>query len=332
MDLTPTETIVLNDGFGALALALHKWRPTVVTDSINTESAIAINAERNGISAADVRVVNPLEPWPDKPNLVLLKVPKNQRYLAYLLGRLRKILPPNTVVYGSGMAKHIHKSTLALFESIIGPTRTSLAKKKARLIFSQIDPDISPNTCLDPAQYVVDSHDITLVDLPNVFSNGKLDQGTRILLEHLPSGPMKCADLGCGNGVLGIALAKVNPDASLILTDVSHMAVESARKNWLRNGLAPERAVFRVADCLSDIASSSLDFIVCNPPFHEGHAVGDHIAWRMFNQARSCLGSGGVLRVVANRHLGHHVRIKRLFGNCRVLSSTPKFVVLSATK
>ncbi len=37
-----------------------------------------------------------------------------------------------TVVVGAGMVKHIHTITLEIFEKVIGPTVTSLAKKKAR--------------------------------------------------------------------------------------------------------------------------------------------------------------------------------------------------------
>ena len=42
------------------------------------------------------------------------------------------------------MTRHIHSSTLALFEGILGPTRTSLARKKARLIHATLDPELDP--------------------------------------------------------------------------------------------------------------------------------------------------------------------------------------------
>ena len=48
-----------------------------------------------------------------------------------------------TVVVGTGMVKEIHTSTLNLFERILGPTKTSLAEKKARLIFTTPDPALA---------------------------------------------------------------------------------------------------------------------------------------------------------------------------------------------
>jgi 16S rRNA (guanine1207-N2)-methyltransferase len=52
----------------------------------------------------------------------------------------------------------------------------------------------------------------------------------------------------------------------------------------------------------------------------------------MFTGARRVLAPGGELWVVGNRHLGYHVKLRRLFGNCRLVASDPKFVVLRAVR
>jgi len=52
----------------------------------------------------------------------------------------------------------------------------------------------------------------------------------------------------------------------------------------------------------------------------------------MFEQAKRSLRNGGELRIVGNRHLGYHLKLKRLFGNCEVLGSDRKFVVLGAIR
>ncbi len=75
-----------------------------------------------------------------------------------------------------------------------------------------------------------------------------------------------------------------------------------------------------------------LDLVVCNPPFHEGQAIGDHIAWRMFKQSYDRLQPDGQLWVVGNKHLQYHAKLKRLFGNSRQIHSDNKFVVYAATK
>ncbi len=72
--------------------------------------------------------------------------------------------------------------------------------------------------------------------------------------------------------------------------------------------------------------------MLCNPPFHQQNAVTDHIAWQMFNDAKKVLRPGGELRIVGNRHLDYHEKLKRLFGGSKLLGSNKKFVVLSAKK
>jgi 16S rRNA (guanine1207-N2)-methyltransferase len=52
----------------------------------------------------------------------------------------------------------------------------------------------------------------------------------------------------------------------------------------------------------------------------------------MFMEARRVLVEGGELRIVGNRHLGYHAKLKKLFGNCTTVAANKKFVVLSATK
>jgi 16S rRNA (guanine1207-N2)-methyltransferase len=53
---------------------------------------------------------------------------------------------------------------------------------------------------------------------------------------------------------------------------------------------------------------------------------------RMFSDARDALRPGGELWVIGNRHLGYHVKLRRLFGNSELIASDPKFVVLRAVK
>ena len=72
--------------------------------------------------------------------------------------------------------------------------------------------------------------------------------------------------------------------------------------------------------------------ILNNPPFHQDVAVGDAVAWQMFCESRDRLVPGGELRVIGNRHLTYHAKLKRLFGNCEVVASNRKFVILSAVR
>jgi 16S rRNA (guanine1207-N2)-methyltransferase len=52
----------------------------------------------------------------------------------------------------------------------------------------------------------------------------------------------------------------------------------------------------------------------------------------MFSEARRALRPGGELWVIGNRHLGYHLKLRRLFGNSELVASDAKFVVLRAVK
>ena len=138
---------------------------------------------------------------------------------------------------------------------------------------------------------------------------------------------------GCGNGVIGLQALAQNPNARVMFTDESHMAVASSRLNVERN--LPDdiaRCEFMVNNSLSGIEPDRFTAILCNPPFHQQHAITDHIARQMFNDARRSLKYGGELYVVGNRHLDYFRKLKRVFGNCTTIATNNKFVILKATK
>ncbi|MBA1260969.1 methyltransferase [Pseudomonas oryzihabitans] len=325
--------LVLNDGFGALAasLAAHA-QVTSSGDSHLAALALAANLARNGLAAEAVTFVPASEAISGPFDLVLVRVPKTLALLEEQLIRLHGQLAPGARVIAAGMLKHLPRAAGDLLERHIGPVQASLAVKKARLLFAT--PEAGPAVASPyPSRYRLDAPPLTLVNHANVFCREGLDIGTRAFLPHLPQGlgQARVADLGCGNGVLALACALANPEAQFTLVDESYMAVQSARENW--SAAFGERPVaIRAADGLADQAPRSLELILCNPPFHQQQVVGDFLAWRMFQQARAALTEQGELWLVGNRHLGYHVKLKRLFRRVEQIAATPKFVVLRAVQ
>ncbi|MEJ8319743.1 methyltransferase [Pseudomonas oryzihabitans] len=325
--------LVLNDGFGALAasLAAHA-QVTSSGDSHLAALALAANLARNGLAAEAVTFVPASEAISGPFDLVLVRVPKTLALLEEQLIRLHGQLAPGARVIAAGMLKHLPRAAGDLLERHIGPVQASLAVKKARLLFAT--PEARPAVASPyPSRYRLDAPPLTLVNHANVFCREGLDIGTRAFLPHLPQGlgQARVADLGCGNGVLALACALANPEAQFTLVDESYMAVQSARENW--SAAFGERPVaIRAADGLADQPPRSLELILCNPPFHQQQVVGDFLAWRMFQQARAALTEQGELWLVGNRHLGYHVKLKRLFRRVEQIAATPKFVVLRAVQ
>ncbi|GAA4059977.1 methyltransferase [Streptomyces shaanxiensis] len=330
--------VVLGDRWGALVTALAAHGPVQITDSYLAQEATRANLARLGVEPGTVRLLTTQDTPPERIDVLLVRVPKSLALLEDQLLRLAPAVHEDTVVVGTGMVKEIHTSTLQLFERILGPTRTSLAEKKARLIFCTPEP--SPARPANPWPYTYDLPDgigavsgRTVVNHAGVFCADRLDIGTRFFLGHLPDskGAQRVVDLGCGNGVVGTAVALANPEAEVLFVDESFQAVASAEATHRANEV-PGHAEFRVGDGLAGVPAGSVDLVLNNPPFHSHQATTDTTAWRMFTGARRALRPGGELWVIGNRHLGYHVKLRKLFGNSQLVASDPKFVVLRAVK
>ncbi|MDD2160645.1 class I SAM-dependent methyltransferase [Pseudomonas sp. MIL19] len=325
--------LVLNDSFGALAASLAgRADVTSSGDSHLGHLGLQVNLQRNQLPAEAVRFVPSSECAQGPFDLVLIRVPKTLALLEEQLIRLHGQLAPGAQVIAAAMVKHLPRAAGDLLERYIGPVQASLAVKKARLLFATSAAKPAPVSPY-PTAYRLDKPAIELRNHANVFCREDLDIGTRAFLPHLPKhlSRLRVADLGCGNGVLGIAYALGSPQAELTLVDESYMAVQSTAENW-QAALGERPVEIRAGDGLAEQAADSLDLVLCNPPFHQQQVVGDFLAWRMFQQARAALVTGGELWIVGNRHLGYHAKLKRLFRGVEQVAATPKFVVLKATK
>ncbi|MFG2003704.1 methyltransferase [Spirillospora sp. NPDC048911] len=326
---------VVGDRWGALATALAAFHPAQISDSFLAQSATRANLERNAVDPGAVRLLTTRDAPPERVDVLLVRVPKSLALLEDQLHRLASAVHERTVVVGTGMVKEIHTSTLQLFEKLIGPTRTSLAVRKARLIFSTPDLSIPRRPSPWPHTYALPegvgiASGRTVVNHAGIFCADRLDIGTRFFLQHLPQGGDygRIIDLGCGNGVVGLTASLAHPRAEVLFVDESFQALASAEETYDAN--AEGKAEFLASDGLSAVPAKSADLVLNNPPFHSHQATTDATAWRMFTGARKVLRPGGELWVVGNRHLGYHVKLRRIFGNCTTVAANPKFVVLRA--
>jgi 16S rRNA (guanine1207-N2)-methyltransferase len=333
--------LLINDQFGALACYLHQHPVTSWGDSFVSHQAAAYNLKSNALGNNFTTLPSTSAPQ-ELFNWVFIKIPKSLALLEQQLIQLKANIHPQTTIIAAGMVKYLQKSHLQLFEKIIGQTRTSLAEKKARLVFVSPDENLTATISPYPSGYYQAELQLQLTEHANVFCRGKLDIGSRFMIEQFQQLPtsQRVLDLGCGNGVLGIvAKQKLDKlyaiDSHISFIDESYMAVASAKINFSRCFDVEEsrlaEAQFTLSNCLEQLLPEAFDLILCNPPFHQNNVVGGHIAWQMFKQSKEQLSQGGQLWVVANRHLQYHSKIKTLFGNCRIIASNKKFVVLAAT-
>ncbi len=329
--------LLVNDTHGALATVLHARNPVSWGDSVNAFHAARGNRQRNLIDAP-LTVV----PSTDTPaggfDLVLIKIPKTTALLEDQLARLRSLISTDTIIIGAGMVKHMQKSAFAAFEQLIGPVSTSLAVKKARLLFAQFDAELKVKPPPATVTYTDPDLGFALENLPNVFSRDRLDHGARFFMTQFSRLPdaHEVIDLGCGNGVLGIYLQTLQAESAVTYIDESFSAVASARRNHQRRFDASSESVpqarFVVENALDQQSDASADLILCNPPFHQQHVVGQQLATALFTDSKRVLRNGGQLWIVANRHLPYPQTLKWLFGHCTAIAGNDKFRILKVVK
>ena len=170
---------------------------------------------------------------------------------------------------------------------------------------------------------------LQIVSLPGVFSHGRLDRGTALLLnqlDELPAG--KLLDFGCGAGIVGASLKKRYPDSEVVLLDVDAFAVESSRMTLAANNLdARVIAGDGIAAAPDDCAA-----IISNPPFHQGVHTHYEASETLLQRAASHLLPGGELRLVANAFLKYPPLIEANLGRCETLVHAEGFRIYRAQR
>lgn len=328
-----SKILIINDQFGALATSLNQYALQTWSDSYINKIATAHNFKINHLTST-IECIPSTETPTGIFDIVLIKIPKTSALLEHQLIKLKPHINADTLILSAAMTRHIHNSTLKSFEKILGKTSTSLAKKKARLVFTQYE---KVNTEINnpyPKEYHVESLGIYLSNHANVFSKDKLDYATLLMLEQFKKLPSSqhIVDLGCGNGVLGIIAQRYQETSHVSFVDESYMAVASAKTNYNKIYNETSESQFLVSDCLDQLPQSNIDLILCNPPFHQQHSIGDQIAWNMFTQSFKKLQKGGQLWIVGNRHLQYSAKLKKIFGNSKIIAANKRFQVISAVK
>ncbi len=162
---------------------------------------------------------------------------------------------------------------------------------------------------------------------PGVFAWDRVDAGTLLLAEHLPPLKGAGADLGCGYGALATVALRSPAVTALRLIDLDRRAVEAARRN-----VTDPRAAFDWADARTAEANGDLDFVVMNPPFHDGGAEDRRLGQAFIRQAAAMLKKGGVLWLVANRHLPYEADITAAFKRSQPVADKGGYKVIEAVK
>lgn len=321
---------VIGDAYGALtlgAIAGHDLRAVRVhQDLLTGELALANNARALGLT--DRYAAHALsEELLVGAEVVLLRLPRMLAGLTEVADAIARYADPEVVVVAGGRDKYLTKSMNDVLAESFSQVRASRGRQKSRtLLVSGPKPVAAPPF---PVRERIDDIDIDVVAHGAAFSGATLDIGTRFLLQHLKwmkPDARDAIDLGCGTGILAVALAKERPGIRVVGTDQSAAAVASARATAEVNQVADRVTVVR-DDAMSSAADNSADLVLCNPPFHVGAAVHTGSAIKMFAATGRVLRPGGELWTVYNSHLNYRGVVQRMVGQTEVIGRNRKFTV-----
>ena len=167
--------------------------------------------------------------------------------------------------------------------------------------------------------------------VPAVFANGKLDEGTQLLLEALEVHVTdEALDIGCGAGFIGMHIAGLASKGMVTMVDASLAAVDAAQGMIERSGLTNIRVL--ASDGAQEVLSERFDLVVTNPPFHLGGIQTTETAERFIREAAQVLRPRGRFYLVANRFLKYEPVMRSCFGMVEEVSGNARYKVLRCSR
>ena len=162
-----------------------------------------------------------------------------------------------------------------------------------------------------------------------VFSIKGVDAGTKLLVNScIIDDKWTVLDLGCGYGVVGIALKKVKPSMDVFMVDVNERAVTLAEKNAELNDVKPHIVKGHLFEPFNKMLFNS---IIVNPPY----VAGKKFIYNMIEESKRHLVHSGLLQMVAKHQKGGKAisaKMEEVFGNVEDIARESGYHVYMSRK
>ncbi|MEO5376747.1 MAG: class I SAM-dependent methyltransferase [Magnetococcus sp. DMHC-6] len=243
---------------------------------------------------------------------ILMELPTGREAARYALEIARTNLANQAplLVFGT------HQTGIRAVESRYPGAQNILSKGHLRLVSIPADsqytpphPSIEPKEAQLPEkegffELIGPDTQLKLATFPGIFSWQGPDPATLLLLSclerHNPG--KRLLDWGCGNGILGVSLAKRWPETQVVMSDDLCLATHCAQKSVEWNGLAQQCQIYTEDGLQGPLQEMRFSTILTNPPRHRGGFPDATPTHRFIQKAAQHLSAQGQLWLVANRH------------------------------
>ncbi len=252
----------------------------------------------------------------DTYDVAVLYLPKGTRRQRFMMHQAAALAPRVVVVGAKNEGIKPARKRLAELGKVVAVEHGS----HRQMIVARVEPTA---VNLDDWEERIEYDGLTVVGLPGVFSRGRVDAGTMLLLQHLEvDGDV--LDVGCGAGVIGAQLAQRG--CTVTLSDVDALAVEAARRTLAANllsGTCVHTDRYRGIE-------RDFDVIVSNPPFHQGVGTEYDTTIDLIREAPTRLREGGSLWLVYNRFLPWQQQLESTFKDIETIADDGRYCVIRA--
>ncbi len=315
--------IIYGDRFGFLTFHLNAYSPDFIVVYKSQEDALGQQFNINN-SFFNGRSFKLMEDAPMDCQTGIIHMPKSIDLFEVYVSHFCTYADPNASLIIGFMTRHFTSHWLTFLSSYFSEVTQTKAQKKARLILCR-GIKKRPTQIFSLSSYRFEQHDYD--QYPGVFSKNHIDPATLFLLENLSleQNEKKLLDIGCGNGIIGIALKYRFPWLEVTGVDDNVLAVASAKRNDVDAHWIWDYHMHSLTD-------EGYDVIVSNPPFHFEHETDVTMAWQLFEEASRKLRPGGRMILVYNKHLNYPTQLMNYFPLIKILASNQKYEITACWK
>jgi 16S rRNA (guanine1207-N2)-methyltransferase len=274
----------------------------------------------------------PATTWPPQGphTCALVRLPKGKAARAFCIEASASVVAAGAPVVLFGMNEEGIRSASRALAIVCDGVQTAAVGHHARLLAGRRRCNLDVAPTLDGWRVVrslpIGGVERSWVTYPGLFADGRIDEGTALLIANLPQIPVsaRVLDYGCGTGIVAAHVQVAGARCSLDLLDADALALKAAAEN------VPEGHVV-LGTSLADV-EGSYDLIISNPPTHQGVIEDRQVLERLIAQALSRLKAGGILQIVVQTRMAVIEALQRAFSDVERVAANARFTVYRARR